>query len=139
MIIQAFDIYQLIADIIAFVVRIVQPIVMPIGSWMVGWITFLLDYFPSNNWTMYIIIFIILIITGGTVNLMYPGDKPLKKDEEKGISKTQESSYDEKNINRGIPTKSNDVSLISEEKRIKDFKEDVKSNNDEILKKARRI
>ncbi|MHA1274097.1 MAG: hypothetical protein ACTSQS_11765 [Promethearchaeota archaeon] len=79
-------IIQLIADIIAMIITFLKPIIIPIGEWMIGWVEFLLQFFPSG-WDylgFYIVIFIILIICAVIVNCKWPGDKPIAKFEKTG-------------------------------------------------------
>ena len=56
MIILAVDYIQLIADIVAAVLNFLYPIVSPMGLWMVNWMDFVLQFFPQNDLTIYIII-----------------------------------------------------------------------------------
>ena len=72
------EILQTLADIIGSILLFLKPIVTPIGEWMVGWITvgmeFLRDNF-SNSYTFYIIICVILVVSGIIVNIIWPGDR----------------------------------------------------------------
>lgn len=70
--------WQLIADIMEWVLTIFKPIVYPIGLVMVLWIDFLLRFFPSENITIYIVIFCVLVICGIIVNIKWPGEKYVK-------------------------------------------------------------
>jgi len=69
---------QILADIIGSILLFLRPIITPIGEWMVGWITvgmeFLRDNF-STDYTFYIIICIILVVSGIIVNIIWPGDR----------------------------------------------------------------
>jgi hypothetical protein len=154
MIIQFTDVFQLIADIIAIIVSFLQPIVMPIGAWMVDWITFLLQFFPKNSWTLYIIIFILLIISGGILNIIYPGDKPLKKEEGDILPKVKEELPLEENRTTDVDTideffqseegeKDEEKGLVKEGEKLKDENmnliegdktEEEKEEDKEILK-----
>ena len=67
--------WQLIADIMEWLLTIFKPIVYPIGLVMVLWIDFLLRFFPSENITIYIVIFCVLVICGIIVNTKWPGEK----------------------------------------------------------------
>ena len=51
-------IWQFIADVMAWLMLVFKPIVYPIGQVMVLWIDVLLKFFPDDNLTIYIIIFI---------------------------------------------------------------------------------
>lgn len=72
------DIFQALADIIGAILTFLKPIVSPIGAWMVDWIEFVLQFFPTDSFSIYIAIFIFLIIAGGIVNSVWPGDRPPK-------------------------------------------------------------
>ncbi|MFX1456764.1 MAG: hypothetical protein ACFFDB_15430 [Promethearchaeota archaeon] len=55
-----------------------MPIIVPIGEWMVGWITVAMDFLRQNFGTdlmLYIIICVVLVISGIIVNIIWPGDK----------------------------------------------------------------
>ncbi|MFX1304667.1 MAG: hypothetical protein ACFFBV_15600 [Promethearchaeota archaeon] len=71
------DFLQVLADIIGAILLGLSPIIVPIGEWMVGWITaatqFLKDSF-STDLTIYIVICVILIVSGVIVNIIWPGD-----------------------------------------------------------------
>ena len=70
------DMLQILADIIGAILTFLKPIVSPIGAWMVDWIEVALQYFPTDSLTLYIGIFIFLIVAGGIVNSIWHGDKP---------------------------------------------------------------
>ena len=78
MIYQTIEALQILANIIGSILLFLKPIVTPIGEWMVGWINvgmeFLRDNF-STEYTFYIIICVILVISGIIVNTIWPGDK----------------------------------------------------------------
>ncbi len=78
MIYKTIDALQILADIIGSILLFLRPIITPIGEWMVGWITvgmeFLRDNF-STDYTFYIIICIILVVSGIIVNIIWPGDR----------------------------------------------------------------
>ena len=59
---------------------------------MVGWIEVALQYFPTDSLTIYIGIFIFLIVAGGIVNSIWHGDKP------PGSSKTSMEKIPENKI-----------------------------------------
>jgi len=78
MIFQEFErnpVWQFIADLMGFILMIFKPIVYPIGQVMVLWIDFLLRFFPSENITIYFVIFFIIVIAGIIVNCKWPGEK----------------------------------------------------------------
>ena len=142
MIIQAFDIFQIIADIIAIIVGFLQPIVMPIGSSIVQVVEFFLQIFPKNNWSIYIIVFIVLVITGGIVNILYPGDKPLNRDEEKLLPTVEgEIPLEEKTATEIESTESIDEFLLAEKEEM-DFAEetnqDLKTKKEKKKKKSKK-
>jgi len=78
MILQTNAILDFIADIIGAILIFFQPIVTPIGEWMTEWITVATGFLHQNfgeNFTIYIIIGAVLIISGVIVNIVWPGDK----------------------------------------------------------------
>ena len=78
MIYQTIEALQILANIIGSILLFLRPIITPIGEWMVGWITvgmeFLRDNF-STDYTFYIIICVILVVSGIIVNIIWPGDR----------------------------------------------------------------
>ncbi len=54
-----------------------KPIVTPIGQWMVDWInvaiTFLQQSF-SSDLTIFIVICVIIVVSGIIINIIWPGD-----------------------------------------------------------------
>ena len=88
---------QVLANIIGFILNIFKPIVTPIGSWLVIWIDFLMNFFPSENMTIYIVIFVILIVAGIIINVKWPGEQYVsifEKKEEKPEYKYETESED---------------------------------------------
>jgi len=75
-ILQEFDIFRFLAWIIGIILNFLRPLVQPIGEWMIGWVEFLLNFFPFGDLNIYFFIFIILVISGIIVNSKWPGDKP---------------------------------------------------------------
>jgi len=73
---------EIIANIVGFILSILQPIVSPIGEVMVLWVNYLLRFFPFGNLTLYIAIFVILIIAGVIVNASIIGRLLKEKVEE---------------------------------------------------------
>lgn len=56
-----------------------KPIVVPIGEFMVSWISVVVQFFRDNlssGYTFYIVICVILVVSGIVVNIIWPGDKP---------------------------------------------------------------
>ncbi|MHA2005676.1 MAG: hypothetical protein ACXABO_02540 [Promethearchaeota archaeon] len=79
MIFQTIEFLQILADIIGSILLFLKPIITPIGDWMVGWITAGMDFLRNNfstDYTFYIIICAVLIVSGIIVNIIWPGDKP---------------------------------------------------------------
>ncbi len=78
MIYQTIEALQILANIIGSILLFLRPIITPIGEWMVGWINvgmeFLRDNF-STDYTFYIIICVILVVSGIIVNIIWPGDR----------------------------------------------------------------
>jgi len=68
MIFETIIVLEIIAQIIGVILGIIQPIVTPIGELMVLWVNYLLQYFPYGNLTLYIAIFIILVVAGVIIN-----------------------------------------------------------------------
>ena len=86
MIFQEFDFYRVLAGIISVVLGFLQPYVTPVGEFMVGWVAFLLQFFPTDDLSVYFVIFIFFIIMGAIVNSNWPGDKLPATFEKKGES-----------------------------------------------------
>ena len=78
MILLAIDFLQVFADIIGAILTFLSPVVSPIGAWMVDWIEVVLKVFPDDSLSLYIAIFIILIVVGAIVNSLWTGDAPPK-------------------------------------------------------------
>lgn len=107
MIFQYIESLQTIADIIGAIVRSLRPIVVPIGNWMVAWITFAMDflnqYLGSSDFTFYIIVFVVLIVSAVVINIIWPGDRsgsifskgPEKIEEEKIEPSEEEDIIDQ--------------------------------------------
>ena len=80
MLFQQMDILGVLAGIIGTILEFLAPIVIPIGQWMVGTVEFFLQFFPYGTYSYgdlmpYVIIAIVLLITGIIVNSIWPGDK----------------------------------------------------------------
>jgi hypothetical protein len=76
MIFQYVDFWQVIADVIGTIIEVLKPVISPIGAWMVDWIEVALRFFPADSLTVYIALFIVLIVAGALVNALWPGDSP---------------------------------------------------------------
>ena len=88
---------QVLAHIIGFILEIFKPFVTPIGEWLVIWVDFLMNFFPSENMTIYIVIFVILIVAGIIINVKWPGEQYVsifEKKEEKPEYKYETESED---------------------------------------------
>jgi hypothetical protein len=98
--------FQMIADIVGAILNFLKPIVSPIGSWMVDWINVALQFFPSESLTIYIAIFIVLLVSGGIINSLWPGDRPPKsskhKFEEIPEQKIKEVDEEFKTVTAGV-------------------------------------
>ncbi|MFX1309140.1 MAG: hypothetical protein ACFE8C_05520 [Promethearchaeota archaeon] len=78
-ILQTTAFFQVLADIIGAILLFLMPIVAPIGQWMVDWITVTIGFLQQNlgeDLTLFIVIFIIFIVLGMIVNIIWPGDRP---------------------------------------------------------------
>ncbi|MCK4371323.1 MAG: hypothetical protein KAW03_09660 [Candidatus Lokiarchaeota archaeon] len=54
-----------------------KPIVTPIGQWMIDWITVVITFLQQNlssDLTIFIVICVILIVSGIIINIIWPGD-----------------------------------------------------------------
>jgi len=79
MLLQTMGFLQVIADIIGAILTFLMPIIAPIGAWMVDWITITIGFLQQNlggDLTLFIVICVILIISGILVNIIWPGDRP---------------------------------------------------------------
>jgi len=114
MILQTIEILDILANIIGTILLFLMPIIVPIGEWMVGWISSGMDFLRLNfgsDFTIYIIICVILVVSGIIVNIIWPGDKK-GSIFHKGVDKIEELEY---KIN-----KSEEDDIVSEVKRCKD-------------------
>jgi hypothetical protein len=76
---QAIAFLNVLADIIGAILLALMPIVAPIGEWMVSWITASMEFLEQNfstDFILYIVICVILILSGIIVNIIWPGDRP---------------------------------------------------------------
>ena len=92
--------WQVIADIMSWILMVFKPVVQPIGAFMVFWIDFLLQFFPSDNITIYIVIFCILVGAAIYINCRWPGEMYIsvfKKDDD-GSTKSIEHLDKKKKI-----------------------------------------
>ena len=78
MIYQTIEALQILADIIGSILLFLRPILIPIGDWMVGWIAIGMEFLRNNfgtSYSFYIIICVILVVSGIFVNVIWPGDR----------------------------------------------------------------
>ena len=71
------DLIQTLADIIGAILIFLKPVVTPIGAWMVSWITVTIEFLQQNlssDLTIFIVICVILIVSGIIINIIWPGD-----------------------------------------------------------------
>jgi hypothetical protein len=96
------DIIRTISEIVGAIVTFLKPFIVPIGEWMVSWVGYLLEFFPTgwDSIPIYFLIFIVMVISAIIVNSKWPGDKPpkgaKKEDEEDFYSEDLEKSESEK-------------------------------------------
>lgn len=79
MILQIIGFLQVLANIIGAILTFLMPIVAPIGQFMVDWITVTIGFLQQNlggDLTLFIVICVILIMSGIIVNIIWPGDRP---------------------------------------------------------------
>jgi uncharacterized membrane protein len=120
MIFQEFErnpVWQFIADLMGLILSIFKPIVYPIGQVMVLWIDFLLRFFPSENITIYFVIFFIIVISGIIVNCKWPGEKYVRV-------YTDETAHDEEKKK---------ISHLKRKEKIKDTAKDEPTLEDENI------
>ncbi len=78
MLLQTIEILEVLANIIGSILLFLMPIIVPIGEWMVEWISVGIDFLRQNfstDYTIYIIICVILVVSGIIINIIWPGDK----------------------------------------------------------------
>ncbi len=78
MILQTIEFLDVLANIIGTILLFLMPIVVPIGEWVVSWISVGIDFLRQNfstDFMFYIIICVILVVSGIIVNIIWPGDK----------------------------------------------------------------
>jgi len=84
MLFQLDDILRAIAYYVGLILNFLKPYILPVGEWMIIWVEYLLNFFPTEDLTIYFAIFIFLIVIGAIVNSKWPGDKPKAIKEKKG-------------------------------------------------------
>lgn len=89
MILLQVDILRMIADFIGVIFLYSKVVLTPIGEVMKLWIEVILNimvkFVPIGRYEIYIIIFIILVVSGVIINYHWPGEKKVAevKEEEK--------------------------------------------------------
>ncbi|GAH81013.1 unnamed protein product, partial [marine sediment metagenome] len=86
MILLQVDILRMIADFIGVIFLYSKVVLTPIGEVMKLWIESVLNFidtFIPMRYEIYIIIFIILVVSGVIINYHWPGEKKEVKEEEK--------------------------------------------------------
>lgn len=114
MIFQSMDFLEVLADIIGAILIFLEPIIRPIGEFVVSWITDATQFFKENlgtSLTFYIVICVIIVVSGIVINILWPGDRP-GSIFSKGVGKIEE--YEDK---IGL---SEDEDIVDEIKRCKD-------------------
>ncbi len=107
MIFQYIESLQTIADIIGAIILFLRPIVVPIGEYMVFIIQAVMEllnqYLGSSDFTFYITVFVVLIVSAVIINIIWPGDRsgsifskgPEKIEEEKIEPSEEEDIIDQ--------------------------------------------
>ena len=114
MIFQSMDFLEVLADIIGAILIFLEPIIRPIGEFVVSWITDTTQFFKENlgtSLTFYIVICVIIVVSGIVINILWPGDRP-GSIFSKGVGKIEE--YEDK---IGL---SEEEDIVDEIKRCKD-------------------
>ncbi len=87
MILLQVDILRMIADFIGVIFLYSKLVLTPIGEVMKLWIEAVLNimvkFVPIGRYEIYIIIFIILVISGVIINYHWPGEKKVAEEKEK--------------------------------------------------------
>ncbi|GAG67850.1 unnamed protein product [marine sediment metagenome] len=100
MILLQVDILRMIADFIGVIFLYSKVVLTPIGEVMKLWIEAILNimvkFVPIGRYEIYIIIFIILVISGVIINYHWPGEKKVAEEKEK--SKTLFLGHNKKTI-----------------------------------------
>ena len=96
---ERYEFLKILAGIIGYILDVFKPIVTPIGEWMVNWIGFLLQFFPTESLTIYIVIFAVLITSGVIINTKWPGEKYVS------VNTKEENPRDEKSEDKLVEKK----------------------------------
>ena len=134
MIFATVDYIQIIADIVAAILNFLNPIVSPMGTFMVYWMEYVLQFFPQDDLIVYISIAIVIVILGLIVNIAWPGNKRpgiLKKVDE--VEEKIERKVEE--LDKKVEAKVKEVEAKVEEK-ITEIETKVKKKAKKAKKKA---
>ena len=124
MIFETNPVLEMIATIIGGIINFIQPIVTPIGEVMVFWVNKLLPYFPFGDLTLYIAIFLILVIAGVIINASIIG-RLLKEKVEEIEDKISGKNVDDDEIE--IEERGKDINI--EEETLEDISEELSESN----------
>ena len=124
MIFETNPVLEMIATIIGGIINFIQPIITPIGEVMVFWVNKLLPYFPFGDLTLYIAIFLILVIAGVIINASIIG-RLLKEKVEEIEDKISGKNVDDDEIE--IEERGKDINI--EEETLEDISEELSESN----------
>jgi len=124
MIFETNPVLEMIATIIGGIINFIQPIVTPIGEVMVFWVNKLLPYFPFGDLTLYIAIFLILVIAGVIINASIIG-RLLKEKVEEIEDKISGKNVDDDEIE--IEERGKDINI--EEEALEDISEELSESD----------
>ena len=124
MIFETNPVLEMIATIIGGIINFIQPIVTPIGEVMVFWVNKLLPYFPFGDLTLYIAIFLILVIAGVIINASIIG-RLLKEKVEEIEDKISGKNLDDDEIE--IEERVKDINI--EEEALEDISEELSESD----------
>ncbi len=124
-------VYWFVAIVVGYILSFIQPFVTPIGEVMVLWVSYLLDYFPYGNYTLYIAIFIILVVAGVIINASIIGRVLKEKVEEiEDIILGKDEESKDKQVGKEV--KEEDKNLEEEElEELEDNSEDEPEDDSE--------
>jgi hypothetical protein len=89
------DYLEVLAEIVGSIFLFLKPILSPIGAFLVDLTSTATQFFKENlgtSLTFYIIICVILVVSGVAVNIIWPGDRP-GSIFSKGVGKIEEFDY----------------------------------------------
>ena len=127
--------WQFIADLMGFILMIFKPIVYPIGQVMVIWIDFLLRFFPSENITIYIVIFFVIVIAGIIVNCKWPGEKYIRvytEETASGEAEKKPKSISHLKRKESLKDTTKDEEISEEDDEVSEDDDEVSEDDDEV-------